>query len=344
MRKIEKDLYIETLRGIAIILMVAGHVIGDDKDAGMKVSDNSGFRYFYYIFEYLRMPLFTVISGYVYSMRPLLDRDKLAYFINKKFKRLMIPFLFCSTLFFLVQYFTPGTNMNKNLTDIWKIYFFSYAHFWFIQSIFLIFIIAAFIEVSGLLSSITNWILLMFICFLPFLSGVSVDFFSITKTLYLLPYFILGIGLYRFRDTVFKQKAGQIALISVFVISFITQQVLFFVDQNIDLIFIRLLRSVVAVSGITCLISLKFSCAPLQRLGYYSFMIYLYHVFATASVRILSMRLGFDNDVLVFSLSLVAGLLFPIILYNIVGSFPVLKLVMFGEGVEKKNKIQSLVT
>ena len=43
----EKDLRIETMRGLALFLMVAGHVIGSSSDLGMKVPDDSVLRYLY---------------------------------------------------------------------------------------------------------------------------------------------------------------------------------------------------------------------------------------------------------------------------------------------------------
>ena len=60
-----KELSIETLRGLAIVLMVMGHVIGSKSNGGLQVSDDSWYRYFYLTLSPLRMPLFTVISGYV---------------------------------------------------------------------------------------------------------------------------------------------------------------------------------------------------------------------------------------------------------------------------------------
>ena len=68
--KLNKNLQVETLRGFAIVPVVMGHVIGSASDGGMKVSEDSFLRYLYFTFEYLRMPLFTVISGWVYALRP----------------------------------------------------------------------------------------------------------------------------------------------------------------------------------------------------------------------------------------------------------------------------------
>ena len=46
-----KDLSIQSLRGLALILMVAGHVIGIGPDRGMQVADDSAWRYLYLALE-----------------------------------------------------------------------------------------------------------------------------------------------------------------------------------------------------------------------------------------------------------------------------------------------------
>src|SRR5688500_6001125 len=66
-----RDIPIETMRGIACVLLVAFHVIGDSATAGIHVADDSGFRYFANSFQYVRMPLFSFISGVVYAWRPV---------------------------------------------------------------------------------------------------------------------------------------------------------------------------------------------------------------------------------------------------------------------------------
>ena len=43
-----KNLSIETLRGIAILLVVAGHVIGSAPDGGMKIDFPHPLRYLYF--------------------------------------------------------------------------------------------------------------------------------------------------------------------------------------------------------------------------------------------------------------------------------------------------------
>ncbi len=164
----KKETSIETLRGLAIILMVTGHVIGHAPDAGMQVDDDSFYRYFYYTLMFLRMPLFTVISGYVYALRPVVCTKELT-FLSGKARRVLLPMIFVATLYYLLQHFVPGTNAETKLSEIWKIYFFSFSHFWFLQALFLVFIAITVIERFKLLHSFLNWLLLLVLSGLFFL-------------------------------------------------------------------------------------------------------------------------------------------------------------------------------
>lgn len=115
-----KDPNIETLRGLAILLVVAGHVIGIDATGGMKVADDSLWRYLYASLQYVRMPLFTAISGWVYALHPVAAHEA-GTFMFKKARRLLLPMICVGTLYFLIQYITPGTNRTGELAEIWKI-------------------------------------------------------------------------------------------------------------------------------------------------------------------------------------------------------------------------------
>ncbi|WPU97154.1 acyltransferase family protein [Mucilaginibacter sabulilitoris] len=94
----------ETLRGLAIILMVLGHVIGGTSRDGLQVADDSIWRFSYYALQYIRMPLFTVISGFVYAYKPVSRFTTNSKFIAGKINRLLIPLVVVATLFYLLQY------------------------------------------------------------------------------------------------------------------------------------------------------------------------------------------------------------------------------------------------
>jgi len=58
---------IHAVRGLACLMIVAFHVIGDDAGEGLRLPDNSGWHYAMKSIVFLRVPLFIVISGYFYG-------------------------------------------------------------------------------------------------------------------------------------------------------------------------------------------------------------------------------------------------------------------------------------
>ncbi|MFD2015051.1 acyltransferase family protein [Vibrio olivae] len=103
----KRNIKVDTLRGLACILLVAFHVIGSDASNGLRV-DTGWYREINDTFAYIRMPLFTFISGVVYAYRPF--NGDFGRFLSGKFKRVLVPMLTLGTLFAIVQSATPGTN------------------------------------------------------------------------------------------------------------------------------------------------------------------------------------------------------------------------------------------
>lgn len=136
-----KNLSIETLRGIAILLVVAGHVIGSAPDGGMKIDFPHPLRYLYLWIDYIQMPLFTAIAGWVYALKPAALPGGFVVFARKKAMRLLVPMIVVGTLYFVIQYLVPGTNNKGDITRMWRIYVFPYTIYWYLPSLFLIFMI-----------------------------------------------------------------------------------------------------------------------------------------------------------------------------------------------------------
>lgn len=338
----QKETSIETLRGIAVILMVAGHVIGHNDTSGMKVENDSLFRYFYYSLQYLRMPLFTVISGYVYSLRPFTISGNLFNFLNGKARRLLIPLIIVSTLQFFLRVFTPGVNNPKEISDIWRIYLFGFDQFWFLQAIFLVFITIALIEYFDLFHSVKSWltILLISIVIRVLLPTVTFNIFSINGYFQLLPFFIFGCGLQRFSGFIFKKQFLLIYLF-IFITSFTIAQIQWFAPFYDNKMLIRFLALTIGLTGISILFRFRFNQAYLAKIGYYSFSIYLFHVLGTSSSR-LNFKFLYPgaSPLLVFCVSLFFGILTPIIIELLVSKNKTLKLLFIGI---KNNKTETKI-
>ena len=180
---------IDTIRGLACVLLVVYHVLG-----GLKLSDGflkSANEWLNYLF----LPMFAFASGYVYAYSPF--KSEVYPFVRGKFRRLIIPMLVVGTLFAVVQWFMPGSN---NKIDNWfLLHSKPYAHFWFIESLFLIFIVMIPLEFFKLLQKKINMQIVFIIASLIYLlSGINIHWLSITGAIYLFPFFLLGLYISRF--------------------------------------------------------------------------------------------------------------------------------------------------
>ena len=112
---------IDELRGFACLLLVSLHVIGHSPEVGMRLEEGSLLRYTADSWAFVRMPLFTFISGLVYALRPV-RREHLPDFYSKKLRRLGIPLLIVAPIFFVLQAITPGTTATPGWYERLKIY------------------------------------------------------------------------------------------------------------------------------------------------------------------------------------------------------------------------------
>ncbi len=326
-----KEQSIETLRGIAIILMVAGHVIGDISTSGLKVEDNSFWRYFYYSFEYLRMPLFTAISGFIYGLKPV-SNDKVLTFFKGKSRRILLPLISVATLQYILNAIVPNVNNPVEIRNIWKIYFFPYNQFWFLQSLYLVFITIILLEFFNTTKKYRGWLIsfIIAILLLLFLKPVIIiRLFSFNNYLYLLPYFLLGLGIKRFSNYLFN-KTTLLAISILLGIGITLQQLNWFHVIELHGGQPGLLSAFVGLSGILIIFYLRKPNKFLAKLGYYSYSIFLFHVFGTAGSRIISRWMGIESTPILFIIGMIFGLGLPILIELLLLKSRVLKRLFLG--------------
>lgn len=330
----QKNLHIETLRGIAIIFVVFGHIIGPGELAGLKVNKNSLLGYSYYCFEYLRMPLFTIISGFVYAYKPLTSKAFRFKFIKGKVRRLLIPMVIISSALFLSRVFIPGTNFNPSVGELPLIYVFPYDVYWYLYSLFLIFLLIVVIDTTAWFHRFRYWFMILVVSFLVcYIAGryfaKAPNYFGFFGALYLLPFFILGIGFNRYWERIFTGK-NLLVMLVVFALSFSAQQYIWFADDWERLSKQSILGLTVGTAGGFLLFNSKITNRFLAWVGSYAYPIFLFHVFFTGGVRIIFHRLGVFDYTVIISCTLVIATLLPIAMKRTLRKHKTSRLLLFG--------------
>jgi glucan biosynthesis protein C len=328
----QKDQHVETLRGLAIILVVLGHMIGMEKSGGMRVSDDSIYRYIYYSLEYVRLPLFTVISGWVYANKPVIA-ENVSGFISGKFRRLIIPMFVIGTMLFVFRMVIPGTNTTPELSQLPRNLLFPYDVYWYLYSLFLIFLAISVLDCTVFFHSIQGWFVTVLCAFaFLFISKTFLDpipnFFSFKGASYLFPFFLLGIGIFRFKEHLLNEK-GTLPILLVFVASVIIQQMAWFSDLPLQEKH-SALGMTVGISGMLLLFRLKMKSILLMWIGGYAYAIFLFHVFFTGGTRIVLSRLGVDNQAVMLTLGVIIAILGCILIENIIKRSPYLRFYFLG--------------
>ncbi|MGI9822596.1 acyltransferase family protein [Agromyces sp. Marseille-Q5079] len=312
-----RDLSIESLRGLAIVLMVAGHVIGGDATRGMTVADDSAWRLSYVFLEDIRMPLFAALSGFVYAFRPVSTRTGYGRMVTGKVRRLLVPLVTVGTAFFILQSFVPGTNVAGSPSEIWRVYVYGTGHFWFLQAIFLIFLAVGLLDLWGLLRTRRAWLIAVAataLLYVAVLLPEAWDVFSVNGAIRLLPFFLLGYGVHRY-----VANPAPVGLIASIAVAFVVVYALRVFDI-VDVLAItgageRASRIAVGLAATLLLLLVRdwIRVGALAWLGQFAFAIYLLHVFGSAAARLALGRIGVDGELAVFVVCMIAALGLPVL-------------------------------
>ncbi|MEJ1965355.1 MAG: acyltransferase [Gammaproteobacteria bacterium] len=324
---------IQTLRGIACLLLVAFHVIGHHPTSGLHVDDDSFYRFFANLFRYVRMPLFAFLSGFVYAYRPVMPHH-VREFARRKAFRLVVPLVVVSTLYFISTAMGPkDANGNVPLEHWWHIYVFPYVHYWFLQAIILIFAAIAVLDTARLLSTPGRYASVLFATMAVYLSldMEHEDFapFSYIGALSLAPFFLLGLGANRFRSILLQPRViwtcGAICLAAMALHAFALSQGGTIASRG------TLLGLLIGATSALALLGMFPSLKSLERIGAYSFAIFLFHPFFVAAIRTVHKLLGVKSMEVTFFVCLFAGIAGPVLLQRMLGGVPVASRLLFGE-------------
>ncbi|WP_432490957.1 acyltransferase family protein [Kineococcus gypseus] len=302
-----RDPVVETLRGLACVLLVLFHVRGDGPDAGLRLDASNPWSYAVDSLTYLRMPLFTFLSGVVHARRPL--SGPLGAFARGKARRLLVPVLVVGTAFALSR--RLGGDTSDGPWYLWHLH--PVAHFWFLESVFWVFLLVAVLERLHLLDRLGGALAAVVLAGLAEVLVPSPgNVLGWRTAVYLLPFFLAGLAAQRFGWRSAPRPAHVLAVVLALALTATTQLGLLGVVERVPP---RGDPLAVALGVLACLslLLVPWRVGPLVVLGGFSFTVYTTHVFATAGTRTVLERLGVGSVTVHVVLGTLAGLAFGVL-------------------------------
>lgn len=306
-------LAVDTLRGVAIVLVVALHATTALEQPRVSTL-GSPYEYLGYSLGFVRLPLFTVLSGYVYGLRPARART-LRRFWRGKLRRLALPLVSVTVVTFGLRALVgrgPGGPFELLLA-----FAMPYEHLWYLPALAWIFALVATLDVHDKLATRSAWGRMLVAALAVHLvidalgwSGLRV--LSLAGSIYLLPSFLLGLGLGRFASIGASRALVRTAAV-VAAAGLVVQQLVFFEVVSVDVSKTGPLSVAVGLSA--CVVLLR--CVPavscLARLGGQSYPIYLLHGIGIAvGARVVDGLGGRGDAHVCFLVQLACGLVLPV--------------------------------
>lgn len=236
----ERNLFLDFLRGCAIIIVVVGHAI--------QICSGHSQNHVHIIIQTFQMPLLFMISGFStgYS-EPITDINS---FFKNKIKRLLIPYVLWSQMHYLLNSIVKHKyslyDQIRNLTE---------SQFWFLRILFYIYIVYTICYViKNLLKELTHINKTVINC-IVIVTGILATYIlsyilgEVALVRYI-PFFVIGNILYKIKETYADLEAIHLkvfyAILGVLTMLFVVSAILYF---SIDGIMKSLIDKSMALSG-----------------------------------------------------------------------------------------------
>lgn len=323
-KKRERVDWIDSAKGIAILLVVVGHVGGGYTGNYSVPEYQELIDYVVWLIYTFHMPLFFCLSGYVYRLSNAKVSNHTEYkgLVIKKAKKLMIPYYICSTVQILIKLpFQGKISSVLSWKDILLLPIHPVDQYWFIYTLFICYVLMAFLEWK-----IVNKKIILCIAFGMWLIMVPITsyapstvlwyFYTLARIGESFVFFYLGTMLYDI-----KYKAVVFQAIPCALIFLVLQGMVYFsgIDFGIGLSFVRFCLAEAAIIAVIYISNIKIvKCAKwLGYVGKNSMSIYIVHVVLCAAIRIILYRVGITNFAVHIISGTVLSVVIPLMLQNI---------------------------
>ncbi|MEM0951539.1 MAG: acyltransferase [Cyanobacteria bacterium P01_H01_bin.74] len=330
--------WVDLGKAIGIILVVFGHTWRGLQGAGLIENQSlySAIDAAVYLFH---MPLFFLLSG-IFFEKSIKKHGVQESFI-KRIYSLLFPLVIWSYISATVSYFTISLT-NRSDFSVMDIILYPFPPkdiFWFLWALFLIQTAIAPLHKNS--NQVIFSLIVLSSCLACFCSNINILPF-IKPTIMHLPYFLMGVIFSRVKVLRDSPAMFAIGFFSFFLAELVT--LLNYTDTNGALLFL---------SGFTATLSfclMLYCITPrlpktlgktLCTLGSYSLSIYLMHIFATASVRILLVRFNIESLVLHITMATAIGLAVPLFIHFSLHKLNILHYFGLGSKPKKFNPIET---
>lgn len=314
---------LDAVRGLACLLVVALHVVGNSETNGLRLPMSSGWHYAMISIEFIRIPLFTALSGYLYAGNRV-SRAAFGRFWVKKVRRLGVPLICVTAVMWMLLSGTEAEPIGAS-----RAFLFSFGHLWYIQALILLFTAVsicdavfrpgcAALTLAGLAAVMVDQ------------SGWSITtFFSLDGAFYLAPYFLFGMILRENPGWLRDRSLGWMAL-GIVAIVLISQQ-LGLHRLMAPVMALQLPAALAGMSAVVFLLQRFPRSALLAAIGAYSYTIYLWHVASGAAARAVLIKAGIVSIPVLFAPVFAASVVVPMVLYHVARRIPLLSVAVTGE-------------
>ncbi len=307
--------WIDTARGIGIVLVVLGHALRGLNGAGL-FEGYSWFNDADRIIYAFHMPFFFVLSGY---FAPRLKIESFSTAVMSRAKRLLYPLVIWTYVFLGFRALAgAASNSGGEFSDLASLPLPPVAHFWFLWALFLLQI--------PLVGLILTWRMtprlwaasflasVLALLLIPTLPGPAVPW--LLQALLNAPYFFLGAVLGSFAISPPLDKAalfwGLVALVGL---SGVAVQFPTGLWTGLVLAIAMSAAAITVAGGLSAKWGRHRAIGWLRYAGEISLTIYVSHTIFSAGARIAMMKVGIDWLPLHILIGTLAGLIFPALLH-----------------------------
>lgn len=287
--------WIDLLKGLAIILVVIGHVADGYINSNIFLEQRNILDIIFNIIYSFHMPLFFIASGILANYAYFSDKDIKKDKIKRQILNLIYLYFFFSIIQWGVKYFT-GNNVNNTVTinDLLLIFVKPMPPYWYIYDLIIFYSLSIFLHKSDANKNIVLLICTLSICMLSlFKNPFMIRIYSLIK--YFI-FFYIGLN-YNILYNIFKNNK-YICIASTLIVIFI-EFLFIFINKTISK---TLIIDVIIGYIISMLIIQVFSqikninkYSVLKYVGKYSTEIYLIHSYFTYLNRIILLKINISN-------------------------------------------------